>query len=64
MEGSFWWKSHLKLLDRFKGICRCNIGDKKTALFWTDLWEENYLSHKYPHLVTFAKATDMPVQIS
>jgi hypothetical protein len=54
-EDSFWWKSHLKLLDRFKGIGRCNIGDGKSALFWTDLWSDNCLIHEYPHLVTFAK---------
>jgi hypothetical protein len=54
-EGSFWWKYHLKLLDKFKGIGRCNIGDGKIALFWTDLWSDNCLIHEYPHLVTFAK---------
>jgi hypothetical protein len=37
MEGSFWWKAHLKLLDKFKGISRCNIGDGKSAYLWTDL---------------------------
>jgi hypothetical protein len=33
--GSFWWKSQLKLLDKFKGIGRCNIGDGESSYFWT-----------------------------
>jgi hypothetical protein len=37
LEGSFWWKTHLKLLDKYKGMSRCLIGDGKSALFWTDL---------------------------
>jgi hypothetical protein len=24
--GSFWWKSHLKLLDLYKGMASCNAG--------------------------------------
>jgi hypothetical protein len=28
---------------------------KKSALFWIDLWSDNFLIHEYPHLVTFAK---------
>jgi hypothetical protein len=54
-EGSFWWKSHLKLLDNFKGIGRCQIGDGKSALLWTDLWNDDYLVIKFPHLASFAK---------
>lgn len=26
LEGSFWWKSHLKLLDNYKAMARCSIG--------------------------------------
>jgi hypothetical protein len=33
MEGSFWWKSHLKLLDTYKVMARCNLGNGKSALF-------------------------------
>jgi hypothetical protein len=62
LEGSFWWKAHLKLLDKFKGISRCHIGDGKSTLFWTDLWESECIMHKYPHLLTFAKSTDLSVK--
>jgi hypothetical protein len=61
MEGSFWWKSHLKLLDSYKALARCNVGNGKTALFWTDLWSDNCLHLKFPHLITFAKRTDISV---
>jgi hypothetical protein len=61
MEGSFWWKSHIKLIDKFKGISRCHIGDGKSALFWTDLWENVCMTQKFPHLLSFAKSTDLTV---
>jgi hypothetical protein len=58
-DGSFWWKSHLKLLDTFKGIGRCQIGDGKTALLWTDLWSDDCLLIKFPHLASFPKRKDI-----
>jgi hypothetical protein len=61
LDASFWWKSHLKLLDIYKSMARCNIGDGKTVNFWTDLWEHNCLQQKFPHLITFAKRTDWSV---
>jgi hypothetical protein len=54
-HGSFWWRAHLKLLGAYKAMTRCNLGNGKTAYFWTDLWVEECLSHQLPHLVTFAK---------
>jgi hypothetical protein len=36
-KGSFWWKARLKLLDKFKGIGRCNIEDGRTVYLWTNL---------------------------
>ena len=33
LQGSFWWKAHLKLLDAYKGLARCNIGNGSTASF-------------------------------
>jgi hypothetical protein len=58
MEGSFWWRAHLKLLDKFKGFSRCHIGDGKSVLFSTDLWDNECIMHKFPHLLTFAKKTN------
>jgi hypothetical protein len=61
LEGSFWWKAHLKLLDKYKGISICHIGDGKSVLFWKDLWDSECPMHKYPHLLTFAKNTELSV---
>jgi hypothetical protein len=61
MEGSFWWKVHLKLLDKFKGISRCNIGDGKSTYLWTDLWTDNCLFQKFPHLASYSKKMDITV---
>jgi hypothetical protein len=61
MEGSFWWKSHLKLLDTYKSMAKCNRGYGKTILFWTDMWEDSCLHHQLPHLVSFAKRTYVSV---
>jgi hypothetical protein len=54
----------LKLLEKFKGISRCNIGDGKTTYLWTDLWSDNCLSQKLPHLASFAKKMDITVHES
>ena len=40
MEGSFWWKAHLKLLELYKWMARCNLGNGKMSMFWTDLWKD------------------------
>jgi hypothetical protein len=62
-EGSFWWKAHLKLVDLYKGMGKCVIGDGKTPYFWIDMWHDNECLHqKFHHLVSFAKNTDLTVQ--
>jgi hypothetical protein len=58
LEGSFWCKAHLKLIDTFKGMAQCNMGDGKSTLFWTDLRDNECLNLKFPHLITFAKGTN------
>ena len=62
MQGSFWWKSHLKLVDSYKGMAKCMIGTGASALFWHDLWSESCLSHKFPHLYSFARNLDVTVR--
>jgi hypothetical protein len=62
LEGSFWWKSHLKLLDLCKGMAKCVVGNGRTVNFWTDLWEQNCLHQRFPHLFTFAKYTNWNVE--
>jgi hypothetical protein len=38
--GSFWWRAHLELLDTYKAMARCNLGSRKSAYFWTNLWDD------------------------
>jgi hypothetical protein len=46
--GSFWWRANIALIDQYKAIARCNVGDGKSALFWEDLWHTNILkTHIY-----------------
>jgi hypothetical protein len=55
VEGSFWWKTHLKLVDTFKGLAKCNLGNGKSSLFWQDNWDDNCLMQSMPHLITYAR---------
>ena len=57
LEGSFWWKAHLKLIDIFKGLAKCLVGDGKSTLLWSDMWNDSCLQHKLPHLLSYAKKT-------
>jgi hypothetical protein len=59
LEGSFWWKAHQKLIDTYKAMARCNLGNGKSFLFWTDLWGDSCLHQRFPHLLSFAKRTDV-----
>jgi hypothetical protein len=62
VEGSFWWKTHLKLVDTYKGLAKCNLGNGKSSFFWQDNWEDNCLQHNLPHLVTYARNHLMTVK--
>jgi hypothetical protein len=51
-----------KLISNFStSSSRCHIGDRKSVLFWTDLWDSECIMHKFPYLLTFAKSTDSTV---
>ena len=62
MQGSFWWKAHLKLVDCYKGMAKCIIGSGTSTLFWHDLWTNSCLSQRFPHLYSFAKNIDVSVR--
>ena len=62
MIGSFWWKANLKLIDQFKSMARCHLGDGKSALFWTDLWHTSCLHHSFPHLFSFVRNPHLNIQ--
>lgn len=55
MVGSFWWKANLKLVELYKSLAKCNIGDGKSAYLWTDQWHLSCLHHCLPHLFSFTK---------
>jgi hypothetical protein len=54
-KGSFWWRDVLKLVDLFRGIASCKIGDGSTILFWMDVWNDHLLQNEFPRLFSFAK---------
>jgi hypothetical protein len=39
----------------YKAMSKCNLGDGKSAFFWSDLWLDTCLQQKFPHLLSFAK---------
>jgi hypothetical protein len=61
LEGSFWWKAHLKLVDLYKAMAKCNLGEGKSAFFWTGLWKPSCLQQTFPHLLSFAKKTNAAI---
>jgi hypothetical protein len=60
-KGSFWWKDVLKLVDHFRGITTCKIGDGKTVLFWSDVWNDLLLQQRFSRLFYFAKNKNISV---
>jgi hypothetical protein len=38
-KGSFWWKDCTSLLDTFKDLFSCQIGDGQTIYLWHDKWQ-------------------------
>jgi hypothetical protein len=42
-KGSFWWRDVLRLVDWFRGIATCKIGDGTTVLFWKDICNDHLL---------------------
>jgi hypothetical protein len=49
-NGSFRWRSILKLLNSFKGIAQTQIGSGDILLFSQDMWSGRVLQLTFPHL--------------
>lgn len=62
LDGSFWWRDNIKLLDLYKGLATCSIGNGHTALFWTDLWNGHLLNYQHPQLHSFVKSNKQTVE--
>lgn len=50
-KGSFWFKDIMKYGDHFRGIVAATIGPGDTTLLWSDVWNSNFLEHKFPRLL-------------
>jgi hypothetical protein len=46
-RGSFWWRDVLKSVDQLRGIASCKVGDGKTVLFWSDVWNGHFSSKDF-----------------
>lgn len=53
LEGSHWWKTHLKLLRIYKESARCSFDWGDTILLWHDRWNNEALAQKFPELFSF-----------
>ena len=62
LVGSFWWKANLQLVEQYKALARCNLGDGRSAYFWSDLWSEDILQQKFPHLYSFVLNPRLTIQ--
>lgn len=54
LEGSFWWKAHLALLNEFKNPSSCTLMFGQATLFWKDKWQGEPFQHKFPELHSYA----------
>jgi hypothetical protein len=60
-KGSFWCKDILKLVDLFRGVASCQVGDGTTVLFWSDVWNDHLMQHQFPRLFSYAKNKNISV---
>jgi hypothetical protein len=65
-KGSFWWRDITSLADIFRGIAKCEIRTGRTALFWNDLWNDDFKCTSYPNLfaVTMYKTDSVKAMCS
>jgi hypothetical protein len=52
-KGSFWWRSILKLLTKFKGIAMVQAKQGSTVSLWHDMWEGKIREMEFPGLHSF-----------
>lgn len=61
-KGSFWWRDICKLMDLFRGIAKCSVGNGYSCCFWEDVWSENPpLTFLMPRLYSFANDRNVSV---
>jgi hypothetical protein len=61
-RGSFWWKDIFSLIEDYRSVTQCVIGDGSSVLFWKDFWSNGtLLCDKFPRLYSFAINEDVSV---
>ena len=61
-RGSFWWKDVFSLVDDYRSITTCQIGEGTSVLFWKDFWQNGVLlCDKYARLFSFVRNEDVTV---
>ena len=61
-QGSFWWKSILKLVPEFRQAAVPKIGSGNTIRFWFDSWNQGILKDRFPQLFSFSRQEQISVQ--
>jgi hypothetical protein len=54
-SGSFWWRGFFSLVDVYRTITRCQVGDGRSILLWSDLSSHTLLKDQFPRLFSYAK---------
>lgn len=62
VEGSFWWRAHLKIIPEFKSASTCTVISGQTTLFWKGSWGGEALEQQFPELHSFAIRDSQTVQ--
>jgi hypothetical protein len=61
-RGSFWWRDVFSLIDTYRSITSCKIGDGQSVLFWKDFWRgDELVCNKFSRLHSYALNEDMTV---
>ena len=61
-RGSFWWWDIFSLVDKYRSISICKVGNGASVLFWKDFWiKDALLCDRFPRLFSFALNEDISI---
>jgi hypothetical protein len=61
-RGSFWWRDIFSLVEDYRSITKCSLGNGNSILFWKDFWMQGeLLCDKFPRLFSYVLNEDMSV---
>ena len=52
----------MSLVDSYRGLATCCVGNGSTMLLWKDIWKGHILELKFPHLHSFAENEDISMK--